>query len=190
MPDPLDQPAIRLNQEVKRRTAVVGIFPNRAALIHLVGMVLAEQDDEWQDGRRHFRPESMAAIDAVVERDEVPPALLMASERSGARMTRCGTTSWDLTRRHGEVRSEGSPAQSRDQRNTNRTGLGGLTAAGRHREPPPGGPQCSMTGDHGANDDVQRSGLGAGDGSRTRDMQLGRLPLCQLSYSRPGSRAR
>ena len=42
-------------------------------------MVLAEQDDEWQDGRCYFRPESMAAIDTVVEHEEVNPALLMAS---------------------------------------------------------------------------------------------------------------
>ena len=42
-------------------------------------MVLAEQDDEWQDGRRYFRPESMAAIDAVIEHQEVSPDLLMAS---------------------------------------------------------------------------------------------------------------
>ena len=41
----------------------------------LVGMVLAEQDDEWQDGRRYFRPETMAAIDAV-HVEEVTPLLL------------------------------------------------------------------------------------------------------------------
>ena len=39
----------------------------------------AEQDDEWQDGRRYFLPESMARIDAVPEREEAGPVLLMAS---------------------------------------------------------------------------------------------------------------
>ena len=71
-------PLERLNKEIKRRTAVVGIFPNRQSLIRLVGMVLAEQDDEWQDGRCYFRPESMALIDATAEQEEAP-ALLMAS---------------------------------------------------------------------------------------------------------------
>ncbi len=70
-------PLERLNKEVKRRTAVVGIFPTRASVLRLVGMVLAEQDDEWQDGRRYFSPESMALIDALPH--EEVPALLMAS---------------------------------------------------------------------------------------------------------------
>ncbi|HXG40274.1 MAG TPA: IS256 family transposase [Candidatus Limnocylindrales bacterium] len=71
-------PLERLNKEIKRRTAVVGIFPNRAAVIRLVGMILAEQDDEWQDGRRYFRPETMTAIDAVPI-EEVGQPLLLAS---------------------------------------------------------------------------------------------------------------
>jgi hypothetical protein len=53
--------------------------PARGFLIGLMGMVLAEQDDEWQDGRRYFRPESMARIDVPDDREEVSPALLMAS---------------------------------------------------------------------------------------------------------------
>ena len=73
-------PLERLNKEIKRRTGVVGIFPNRDAVIRLVGMILAEQDDEWQDGRRYFRPETMAALDAPpASPEEVNPALLMAS---------------------------------------------------------------------------------------------------------------
>ena len=71
-------PLERLNKEIKRRTAVVGIFPNRVAVIRLVGMVLAEQDDEWQDGRRYFLPETMPAIDAV-PLEEVGQPLLLAS---------------------------------------------------------------------------------------------------------------
>jgi putative transposase len=72
-------PLERLNKEIKRRTGVVGIFPTRASVIRLVGMILAEHDDEWQDGRRYFRPETMALIDARAEEKEVSPALLMAS---------------------------------------------------------------------------------------------------------------
>ena len=58
---------------------MVGIFPTRASVVRLVGMVLAEQDDEWQDGRRYFRPETMALIDADPVSEEVIPTLLLAS---------------------------------------------------------------------------------------------------------------
>ncbi len=64
-------PLERLNKELKRRSAVVGIFPTRAAVIRLLGMLLVEQSDEWQVGRHYFSEVSMRQL---TEPDPVDPA--------------------------------------------------------------------------------------------------------------------
>jgi putative transposase len=72
-------PLERLNKEVKRRADVVGIFPNEAAIVRLIGAMLLEQNDEWQLQHRYLQVEAMAEL--IHAQPSQPQAIHCAIER-------------------------------------------------------------------------------------------------------------
>ena len=116
-------PLERLNKEIKRRTNVVGIFPNEAAVTRLVGALMLEQNDEWAITRRHMTLETVTAICDTIPMDPAMIAALQPRPGQGRR-----------TKLH-HPQGHNQKLQPRSAGNVFRAGRDGVAAGPRRPDP-------------------------------------------------------
>ena len=85
-------PIERLNGEIKRRTEVVGIFPNEDAIVRLIGAILLEQNDEWAVQRARYM--TLETIAPLSDDPAVSLPAIAADLPGSCRRTRCPTASY------------------------------------------------------------------------------------------------
>ena len=129
-------PLERLNKEVKRRADVVGIFPNEASIIRLIGAVLLEQNDEWQLQHRYMQVEAMAEL-ATHRRTQPIPGRSHAPAPE-PRFTRSTAASNGMDAKRSAVAPLSSPAAA--QRCAEGAGL----CAGHVQQPGGESPLCNL----------------------------------------------